>query len=740
MQQPVPKAHRENEAFFALAETASTLVALIQGEKLIYVNPATCRILGISKEQAIGHNFWDFVAPSDRQAAKQRGLARQAGIPQPTRFVERLVHADGHDVWFDYSVDVIELNGRVTTLVTGLDITDRKRMEDALRQSESLFRNLYACTPVMMCAIDKDRRFREVSNYGLRQMGRARQEIIGTRIADILTEESRGRFEDLIQRGSCVDHLPLQGVRPDGSIFDVVLSSVPRLDERGELEGWVLVAIDVTEQKRAERLLKDREAKLAEAQRIAHVGSWEWDIPNNGVTWSEEMHRVFGVRPRDVSPSYEHYLGLVHPDDREAVRSEIEQALREGKPFQSIRRIVRPDGEVRTVLTRGEVFRDAAGKPARMAGTCQDITEQRRAEELLRENEARYRSLVEHAPEAIIVGDADTGKFVDANGPALTLFGMSREDLLRLGPVDCSPPFQPNGRPSRAMAEEYIARALQGEALIFDWVHWGASRREIICQIFLARLPAAGRNLVRASIRDVTNQKRIEENMRHQEKMAAIGVLAAGVAHEIGNPLLALTMAAQNLERRLTDDYAKKKLALVSEHIERISKIVRQMSDLSRPQCQHRAACSVNRILERAIEIVRYDKRAENVSIALELATDLPSVPAVEDQIMQVCLNLLLNALDAVGANPPDRARRLTVRTRLDGDRVRVEVCDSGPGISEEARDKIFQPFFTTKDVGRGTGLGLSVSYNIIREHGGALEFESRTGEETRFTFGLPTK
>ena len=194
---------------------------------------------------------------------------------------------------------------------------------------------------------------------------------------------------------------------------------------------------------------------------------------------------------------------------------------------------------------------------------------------------------------------------------------------------------------------------------------------------------------------------------------------------------------AQSLQRRACDEYSQSKLALIQEHIDRISRIVRQMNDLARPQSSVRASCDVNQIVRRAVEMVRYDRRARNAEVRYELAEDLASVDAVEDELTQVCINLALNAFDAMASNPPARPRRLSVRSAMVDGRARVSFHDSGPGMSPEVRAKIFEPFFTTKEAGAGTGLGLSVSYRILEEHGGVLRTEE-CAEGAAFVFELP--
>lgn len=737
-------ARRQSQAdFLSLAETLSSLIVLIDGDVLAYVNPAGCDLLGRPRDWYVGRAFWEVVHPDDREGAIARSRSRQAGVAQPKRLVERLVHADGRTLWIDYSIDRIVLGGKSLTLVTGNDITERKRIEAELRQSE---------------------------------------------------------------------------------------------------------------------------ARLAEAQRIGNIGSWELDIDGDRLCWSAELCRIYGVEPPRFGGTPEGYLELVHPEDREHARAHMLAALERGGPFAFEHRIVKPDGEVRLISGRGEVFTDAQGRPVRAAGTGQDITERRRMEEELRQSEARfrnlsrqtpvmmltfapggevrdvsdfwletmgyareevvgrsgwtfitpesqerlqaaiaenqrndetvirnlpitgirkdrstvdllstsvaevgddgatrgaicvqinltdlqraedalresaerYRALVEHAPEAITVLDVDLDRFVDANAHAEKLFGYSREQLLTMSPLDFCNEHQADGRDSCEMYEDESRRVLEGEEPVFEFTHVDARGREIHCQTRLSRLPAVGRRLIRATTTDITELKRLEERMRRADRLAAAGALAAGVAHEIGNPLMALSMAAQSLERRSCDEYTQKKLALIREHSERISRIVRQMSELARPQAGRRARCDVNDVVHRAVEMVRFDERARNAEIRYELEAGLPEVDAVEDELSQVCINLALNAFDSMAANPADRPRRLTIRSWATETGVHFAFRDTGPGVAHKVREKLFQPFVTTKEAGRGSGLGLSVSYRILEEHGGSLRLDPDDGAGATFAFELP--
>ncbi|MBK8233391.1 MAG: hypothetical protein IT349_00140 [Candidatus Eisenbacteria bacterium] len=232
-------------------------------------------------------------------------------------------------------------------------------------------------------------------------------------------------------------------------------------------------------------------------------------------------------------------------------------------------------------------------------------------------------------------------------------------------------------------------------------------------------------------IRQLREQSRAQ--MVHQEKMAALGLLASGVAHEIGNPLTAVSSVAQLLRHRSQDPSVQKQLDLILTHIDRISKIVREMSDFSRPPSLSPAPTDVNEVLRTALHLARYDRRSRNIEVIEATDLHLPRVTLVADHLFQVFLNLILNALDAM-----DQGGRLTLRSRVEGQEIAVEIEDQGSGIPPELLDRIFDPFFTTKPVGKGTGLGLSVSYGIVNNLGGRIEVRSEPATGSTFTVWIP--
>ncbi|MGE5893193.1 MAG: sodium:solute symporter family transporter [bacterium] len=252
-------------------------------------------------------------------------------------------------------------------------------------------------------------------------------------------------------------------------------------------------------------------------------------------------------------------------------------------------------------------------------------------------------------------------------------------------------------------------------------------------KVYISRLTGIQRGYV-IVLEDITEKKKIEEELFRATKHASIGRLAAGVSHEIGNPLASISSLVQELLAEDLSPFAAHSLNTINQHVDRIARIVRNLGDFARLYPRQKVPTNIKEILENTINLVRYDRNFRKI----EIRTDIHDVPAVKidpDQMQQVFLNLMLNARDAMpeGGN-------LSISVTSDNGFVTAVFSDSGTGMDDEIRDKVFDPFFTTKGPVKGSGLGLSISYSIIRDHGGTIEIESEKGKGTSFTIRIPAK
>jgi len=239
-------------------------------------------------------------------------------------------------------------------------------------------------------------------------------------------------------------------------------------------------------------------------------------------------------------------------------------------------------------------------------------------------------------------------------------------------------------------------------------------------------------------IEDITEQKRMEEQLLQASKLASLGKLTAGISHEIGNPLASISSLVQelmsiNMDSKEDRVFTEEALKTINGHIGRIANIVRSLGDFARVSTTEKTVSNLVEILDRTINLVKYDKRFKNIQLVKEIEDNIPEFRVNQDKIQQVFLNLIINALDAM----PDGGMLRVAMKRLDS-QVEIIFNDSGVGIEPDVIDKIFDPFFTTKSPGRGTGLGLSICYGIIREHNGTITVKSKKGEGTTFTIRLP--
>ncbi len=236
--------------------------------------------------------------------------------------------------------------------------------------------------------------------------------------------------------------------------------------------------------------------------------------------------------------------------------------------------------------------------------------------------------------------------------------------------------------------------------------------------------------------RDISHQKQLEQQLVHTQKMESMGTLAAGIAHEVGNPLASISSIVQVLLRTIDDSFAKEKLNLVQTQVQRITKIIRDLVDFSRPSTYKLQPTDVVRTVMDAVEIVKIGKKAKLVSFVTNVESQIPMLYLVPDQLSQVFINILLNGVDAMEG----REGRIETTISQDGEFVSVTISDDGSGIKPEHLSKVFEPFFTTKKVGEGTGLGLWVSYGIMKSFRGDISVRSEPGKGTSFCVLLPLK
>jgi PAS domain S-box-containing protein len=362
---------------------------------------------------------------------------------------------------------------------------------------------------------------------------------------------------------------------------------------------------------------------------------------------------------------------------------------------------------------------------------ARDLTEQKRKEiDLL-----RFYTVAENTVNPLQITDID-GKMVYVNKAFVQASGYSKEEL-----IGQNPQLFGSNKQSKKFWGKVWSTIKSGKAWFGEVENRKKGGEPFYTYLLISPILDHNGNVSAffGIHRDLKEKRIMEKQLIHTQKMESIGTLAAGVAHEVGNPLASISALVQVVQRSTDDQFIKEKLELVKSQVTRISKIIRDLVDFSRPSNYELQLTDINQNVSEAIEIIKVGTKAKNIYFKISLNDKVPLLPLVADQIQQVFVNILLNAVDAIlELNPPNHDSIILAKTDVSEDNVIITFEDDGVGISEDNINKIFEPFYTTKKEGRGTGLGLWVSYGIIKSFQGDIIVESTEGAGTMFKILLP--
>jgi PAS domain S-box-containing protein len=480
----------------------------------------------------------------------------------------------------------------------------------------------------------------------------------------------------------------------------------------------------IAERNLAQRALYRSEKSLSEAQRIAHIGNWDWDIQENVLRWSDEIYRIFGLTPQQFGATYETFLQSVHPEDRELVRKAVDEALY-GRPYNIDHRIVLPNGEVRIVHEQGEVTFGESGEPIRLLGTVQDITEIKKAEEALLDAKAKYAAIVE-----------GFDGFIYICSEKFDIEFMNERLIQRTG-------FDARGQKCYSI--------IHGLPDVCPWCEHNQTARDDIyrsemlnpddnCWYYIVHSPIHNQDgsvSKMVMFQDITEKKENEMRLIMSERLAALGQMASGIAHELNNPLATIAACAEGLisrlkRKRITNELLENYLKIITEEVARCKGITTSMLSFVRKTTYEKKEIDINSVLDKTVEIISLQGKLKNIEVVKNYYDNLV-VHGSEGELKQVFLVIVMNALDAM-----EKGGRLTLETCIKDHKTIIRIGDTGLGISSEHMRRIFDPFFTTKSEKGGTGLGLSIAKKIIMDNNGRVDVTSTIGKGTTFTITFP--
>lgn len=628
--------------------------------------------------------------------------------------------------------------------------------------------------------------------------GHRAEDIIGHNIKLLMPSAIANAHDDFIKQycetgaGKLVGMGPreVEALHKDGYTIPVELAiSETTLDGRRVFIG---VIHDISERKHVLETLKHNEERFDLAMRGSNDGLWDWNLITNEVYFSPRWKQMLGYTESELSNELESWSKNVHPDDLSHAMQYVENYLSgDATEYQAEFRMRHKNGVYVDILSRGTVVRNEDGTPIRFVGTHVDMTKLKRAEKKALDSEQKFRTIFDSSADAIMLLD-DTG-FFDCNQATLKIFGCAdHNDFLSKHPADLSPATQADGKDSLVKANEMIAKAIEQGENFFEWTHRRTNGEDFPAEVSLTSMQLDGKTVLEAVVRDITERKQAELLLQNQykelqqanqelkdaqdqllqsEKMASIGQLAAGVAHEINNPvgyvssninalkgyineLLQLLEKYEQQESLLPDSDSKQALLefkqkldigflkedlddLIKESLEgvsRVKKIVQDLKDFSHVDEATWETADLHQGLDSTLNIVHNELKYK-AEIIKEYG-DIPRVNCLPSQLNQIFMNLLVNAGHAI-----TDSGKIFIRSGCQNDdHVWIEIEDTGSGIDPEHLKKIFEPFFTTKEVGKGTGLGLSLTYGIIKKHHGDIQVRSEIGKGTCFRITLPVE
>lgn len=616
-----------------------------------------------------------------------------------------------------------------------LRVAELRRSAEQLEESRNRYALLYDLAPVGYFTFDHDGKILTVNPNGEELLETRHSNLIEQHFENFVLEQDRPVFKHFLRTVFARMEKQTCRVRLVRTRTQSLSVRIEAMATEAGLE-CLAVLLDITEKQRAEQALSESEDNLARAQAMTQVGSWSFAPDSQEIKASAELLRIMRLRPEETTQ--EAFASVIHPEDQEKVLEHLRQGIELGESYEIEHRLQFPDHSIRWVYTIVEPALNNAGQVIKVYGTTQDITSRKQAEVELRNKTNELQAIFDSIDDGITVYD-HRGKVQHHNLISPQLFPLET----RPG-QSCREIFHPDNPSLPHVCA--VERALKGERVDTSLVLEREGQKK--CHLDITATPirdALGeKNRALVFFRDVSEKRMQEMHLIQTEKMSSIGVLATGIAHEINNPLTSVAGFAEALQRRFRDDPELKGVPSLEDFPHYLEVIVREsyrckgiidyLLNFGRKSDGRSVKVDINMALVEITELLKYQPHDHEVRVVSHLQPDLPGVSGDPSALRQVFMNLLVNAYQAFDA--PGQVDVLT--ETVNQDRVAVTISDNGRGMAPYILEHIWEPFFTTKEVGKGIGLGLALTYSTVKHHGGEIRVDSRVGDGSKFTVLLP--
>lgn len=705
----------------SLLENAPNAIVVINPDTSIrYVNPAFERINGWTLEEIAGikapYPWW----PEEEREELSAGfkLAMEQGSGQAEVIAQK---KNGERYWIDINWSSVKHDGKLQYLiVNSVDVTERKLAMEALRQSEERFSKAFHASPdsIAISRIE-DGTFLEVNESFLRDKGYTRQEIIGRSSIDLgiwPDLEARNRIIRMLKEHGSVHNQQVEFRTKSGEIHTSILSA--ELITLGDEPCMISLSTDVTQRRQSEaqvRLLGSVTQQVSDATIVTD--------PDFRITYINQAARdLFGYSAEEALGKHISIL-----DARPLKKSRLQKIVRtvsSGKIWSGTVTKKRQDGSTLLCDCRLSPLYDENGKISSYIEVTRDVTEQKEVEAKLQVHKQLIESILANMPGGVLVIDRHD-RVILANKAFHKIFHLSSQAVHHKLLDEIIPKDQLLKLYKAVQSGETADNTLEFRYQVDD-----------LEKIIVGTVIKMDGERTLLTFTDISREREEEEKLYLTDRLASIGEMAAGLAHELNNPLTGVMALSQLLLKSdITEEY-REDLECVYDEAKRAASIVKNVLLFARNNNYENGRASVNEVIRDILRLREYEAKVGNIKVVTNLREDLPPVPVDKFQMEQAFLNIVLNAEAAI--KETGRPGTLTVTTEAANNHINIHFHDNGCGIKKHVLPRIFDPFFTTKEIGKGTGLGLSICYGIVVKHGGKISVKSQVNRGTTFTIRMP--
>lgn len=754
----------------AVLDNAAALVIVHDHEgRICRFNRACQQLSGYSAQEVEGKFPWEVtIAADNAETFRTQVLEKVQHDPRAlaVRYINYWVSKNGERFLIEWQNTVLcKPDGTLEYLIAlGTDITAKHAMESALREREAQARAVFEQAAVGIAYVAPDGRWLNVNKRLCEIVGYERDYLLTTSFQEITyaddIQTDLQYVSQMLQNEIQNYSMEKRYVRADSTLVWVNLTVSLVRDETGEPEYFISVVEDITERKTTEQLLRNSERQLREAQRITHIGSWELDVDSMTLHWSDEIYKMFELDPEKFGASYEEFLNVIHPDDRSIVNRAYTDSLKSKQPYEIAHRLLMPDGRIKWVNERCETDFRKDGRPVRSLGTVQDITEQIRIEQELRElNYALERRVSERTYElaternfittildtasALVVVLDNQGCVVRVNRACELLTGYTQSELQGKMPWEILVAAEQRETIRGVFAELMLGG--QPSQYELEWICKNRKKRLIAWSNSTLKNKKGEIEYVIETGIDITERKAAERELiqardRAEQASHAKSEFLSRMSHELRTPLNAILGFSQLLESDKMVPLSRQQQESVGEikHAgSHLLTLINEILDLSRIEAGHMhlmiEPVPVEPLLRTSVSLIQTMAEEYNITIRVELTRDtVTQVMADAIRLKQVILNLLSNAIKY----NTDGGSVLVSCARTESDQICITVADTGDGMTAEQLQLLFEPFERLDADNKaipGTGIGLALSKRMTEMMGGTIGVSSRKGKGSTF-------